>query len=353
MLKSSEGARLELLRNALRDVAAPSAEVHRFIGTLEGDDAAIVPLDVSHALVIASDFIRGSGFTLFKLGRLRYFDLGFYLVAANLSDIAAMGVRPYGLTTVVRYNPSLTDEQFVEVFEGIRSAAIEHEVLVVGGDIGGYDCDVFAATAFGFADPGRVLTREGTQHGDLLCVTGRVGRAIAALVYFSKLLPAGLTLSELKENHLLHAWKRPQARIQEGQLLAASSATACQDVSDGLKATIDQLARSGGISFSVDYADVPVDAVAREVAMLGGIDPVALAMSASVDFELLFTLPAGQVEDCRARFESIGQSFATIGRTNRNGRNVLVQDGVEDDLPGIPWDQQEGDFVQAVLDGRP
>lgn len=56
--------------------------------------------------------MRGPKFRLFEAGYLDEYDLGYYLAAANFSDIAAMGATPIGLLTVVRYPPDMSDDVF-------------------------------------------------------------------------------------------------------------------------------------------------------------------------------------------------------------------------------------------------
>src|SRR4029077_1694630 len=239
---TGERGRLAIIKDIFGKPERDGASTGVFLGVEAQDDAAVIRLTEDRYLVIASDFIRGTGFYLFELGYLNHYDLGYYLVVANLSDIAAMGARPMGLTTVIRYNPLMTDEQFTQVCCGIRDASRAYDVAVVGGDTGGYVSDVFAATAFGISNSGRVLLRSGAEIGDLVCISGTIGLPIAAIAYFKSAKLQGCSLSHELEHQLLQSWKKPSARVKEGILLAERRiAHACQDVSDGLKATVEQM----------------------------------------------------------------------------------------------------------------
>jgi thiamine-monophosphate kinase len=255
---SDERARLRMLRNVL---GQSSARVSR-IGVKEMDDAALVPLSDSESLVIASDFVRGSEFYLFQLGHMNYFDVGYYLVVANISDIAAMGAQPTGLTTIVRYSKDMTDDDFCLVFSGIAAAADQLGVEIVGGDIGGYRSDVFAATAFGFVETSKALLRSSARAGDLLCVTGSIGLPITALIYFKEMKPRGFRVAPSDEERLLASWRRPAARVKHGLILGREElAHACQDVSDGLKATIEQVGVASGVTFNRSTPESVADPV--------------------------------------------------------------------------------------------
>jgi thiamine-monophosphate kinase len=350
---SDERSRLAILSSVLR-ASVPTGEPGSvLLGVQSQDDAAVIQVNDDTCLVISSDFIRGTGFYLFELGHMDYFDLGYYLVSANLSDIAAMGVRPTGMTTVVRYGPGMSDEQFKQIFEGINSAASKYGVEIVGGDTGSYSADVFSATAFGFASRERILQRSGAKLGDLLCVTGTVGLPITAIIYFKRAKSMGLALPESGEEQLLTSWRRPAPRILEGSILSEHAlAHSCQDVSDGLKATIEQISLRSGVTFTVYAERLPVHEITRIVAQFLGISVPQLAMSASVDFELVFTIPVNAKGTCDRLFEEHGLRYSVIGETNSTGRNEMTLGEVTVPLPGTEWSHQTGDLVQQVL-GQP
>jgi thiamine-monophosphate kinase len=349
---SDERTRLEILRKILGRQPESGGAV--LVGVDAQDDAAVVKLSNDVYLVISSDFIRGTQFYLFELGHLTHFDIGYYLVVANLSDIAAMGANPLGLTTVIRYSSAQTDKEFEQIFLGIRSASESYGVSVVGGDTGSYSADVFAATAFGVAEGGKVLSRSHARNGDLLCLTGLIGLPITAIAYFKKARQMGLTLSEEDESRLLNSWKRPVPRIREGLALCKYGiAHACQDVSDGLRLTIEQIAKLSGVSFSV-YADrLPIHPITRTVATFLGVSVAQLAMSASVDFQLLFTIPPTARNLCESVFEKEGLEYFVIGETNVLGQNTFINaDGSSEPLPGVGWNHQAGDLLEQVLSGK-
>lgn len=337
----------------LRDIVADEHRSNSLvqIGVKQLDDAAVVKIADGTSLVIATDFVRGSGFYLFELGYLNYFDVGYYLVVANLSDLAAMGARPTGLTTIIRYSKSMTDEDFKEIFRGMDAAAKTYDTEIVGGDIGGYSEDVFAATAFGLMNTSRVLLRSNVHADDLLCVTGAIGLPITALLYFKEVKEKGFRLSAEQEDLILRSWRRPKARIPEGVILAESGiGHACQDISDGLKPTIEQISALSGRTFTVQESALPIDPTTRAMANFLQVPVAQIAMSASVDFELVFTISPSEEAVCKKLFSDQGLAFHVIGRTNALGKNLLVSDnGDEHILPGIAWEQQTGDYLGEII----
>src|ERR1700722_5576220 len=138
----------QLLLSVIRNILQYEGRSDLPLGVESMDDCALIKISDEDSIAISSDFIRGSAFTLFQLGLLSYFDVGFYLVSANLSDLASMGATPIGLSTIVRY-ADMDDNDFADVFKGMKAAADIHNAQIIGGDIGSYKADVLAATAFG------------------------------------------------------------------------------------------------------------------------------------------------------------------------------------------------------------
>jgi len=329
------------------DVQGASTTV--VLGADGRDDAAIVGMSGQFDLVLASDYVRGTTFTLFELGLLSLYDVGYYLVAANLSDIAAMGAAPIGVLTVVRYPKDLADDQFTELMTGIKDACHNAKTQNLGGDIGGAERVIVSASALGMVEHDRALRRSGAKPGDLLYVTGPVGAAGAAVIYFSSKDQKDWTIAADLEEEMLRYWRRPQALITEGRLLTKYAlATSCQDTSDGLRATIEQLAGASGVGFQVYGDQVPVPASVQAVAELAGVDRLALALSASVDFQLAFTIPAEKRETLLSVFAANNLNQPTLIGEAVAEPCVRLAGADADGLPGVAWRHQSGSVGDAI-----
>jgi thiamine-monophosphate kinase len=340
-----------ILFGYIKDILHDSTDPRVPVTAVDMDDCALIRINDTQSMAVTSDFVRGSGFTLFKLGQMNYFDVGYYLISANLSDLAAVGALPVGLTTIIRHSDQMNDQDFKDVLYGMKESADVHQARIIGGDTGSYNADVFAATAFGFVDTDKALLRKNVKQGDLLCVTGVVGRPMTTQIYFKEAKPAGFELTTQEENEILSAWKRPQARVNEGLLLSGKSlANSCMDVSDGLKASIDQLSNVSGKYFTLYEDKVPLHPATIKLAKHFGIHPVQIAVSASVDFELLFTIPPENQKLCEQAFADKGFKMNVIGETNNTGKNLYVDSaGHIGDMIGVSWNQQKGDFYKDIV----
>jgi thiamine-monophosphate kinase len=250
----------------LEELFCPQAAEERAEEVFIGDDAAVlVPPPGRGRLLIAGDLLVDTVHFDLELTSLR--DVGWKAVAVNMSDIAAMGGQPGHLLVSVVAPPSLA---LAELFEGIAEGSEHYRSPVVGGDLSSGDQLVVAVTVTGWAD-GRVVERGGASPGELIFVTGPLGGSAA-----------GLEL--LRRDHgaagpLALAYRRPIARLAEGQLAARLGATAMIDISDGLSGDLAHLcaaSRVGGELTSIPRCKGASDAQAR-----GGGE----------DYELIFTLP--------------------------------------------------------------
>lgn len=314
------------------------AEVSLLAGADAQDDCAVLRLSGNQELVVGSDYVRGARFRLYEYGLLDNYDIGYYLVAANVSDVAAMGARPIGVVTVVRYPPTMTDEDFSTVLRGIQDACARFGTPNIGGDIGGADSLLLSGAALGVCLPGHALMRGGAQPGDLLCVTGPTGVAGAAMNYFR----SRRVCARIEQEHrrsLLESWTRPHARVREGEQLGRSGVvTSCQDTSDGLKATVETIAATSGVGAVIDEQLIqPVPEVAAVCEFLK-IDPMSIVFGDSVDFELVFSVPRADLDRLTELFAVHRLSFSAIGQFTA-AKDVLLRrlDGRQVPLPGRAW----------------
>lgn len=313
------------------------------VGLLELDDCAVIPMADDLELVIGSDFVRGEDFYLFRAGLLTYEDIGYYLVGANVSDLAAMGAAPTGIVVVARYSPEMTDDDFLNVMKGVLKACADMSIPLLGGDSGGYPLSVLSAAAIGTCRRGRALLRSGGRAGDIVFASGDFGTAGAALIYFTKLPSEQRMLSPHEEVKLLDSWRRVRPALLQGRLLSEDGLASCgTDTSDGLKISCHQIAEASGLDIIVDALAVPISPLAREVARLAARDPMEVAFGDSVDFRLVFSAKPENVKTIRAKFADNSLPLYEIGHlqpTNGQPSAFVAMNGKLCEIPGVGWIQ--------------
>jgi thiamine-monophosphate kinase len=140
-----------------------------------GDDAAVLDVPAGRQLVAALDaLVEGRHFPRGAPAR----SIGHRALAANLSDLAAMGATPAWF--LLSLTMPAVDEQFLAEFAaGMLALAGRHGVALVGGDTTGGPL-VVSVQALGTIAPGAALTRAGARAGDLVFVSGTPGEEAAA-----------------------------------------------------------------------------------------------------------------------------------------------------------------------------
>jgi thiamine-monophosphate kinase len=267
-MKVSDAGELALLREL---------EERRLIVGTEHDAA-----ELADGLVVTQDaLVEG---VHFRLDRISWHELGFRAAAVNISDLSASAARPEALFVSLALPARTELEHIVGFYEGIAETGIP----VRGGDMTRADGVVVAVAATGRSE--RVPGRCGARPGDVLLVTGPLGRAGAA---FRK-----------------QRFPRPPIRTDEGVRLGAV-ATAMLDVSDGIAVDAGHLARRSGCRVVIDLDTVP-----RE----GELEDLGFGE----DFELLAAVPS----------DTVSLGFPVIGRCEEGEGVVLLHEGAPYGLPG-------------------
>jgi thiamine-monophosphate kinase len=105
--------------------------------------------------------------------------LGYKAVVVNLSDIYAMNARPKHITVSLAISSRFTVEALEEIYEGILHACKVYNVDLVGGDTtSSLKGLIISVTAVGYANEEKIVYRNGAKVGDLIAVSGRLGRCL-------------------------------------------------------------------------------------------------------------------------------------------------------------------------------
>jgi thiamine-monophosphate kinase len=292
-----------------------------------GDDGAVIRPERNALEVITTDAcVEGVHFDR----RFVPADaIGHRALAANLSDLAAMGAAPRLATLSMAMPESLPLADFEAVIQGFLVLARAHRVAVIGGNLarspGPFVIDVMA---LGTARPRRVLTRAGARPGDLVFVSGSLGGARAGLeMCADPSAPEGTGVAPM----LAERYRRPPPRVRLGVLLGRNrAATACMDLSDGLADGLRQLARAGGTGIEIDAEALPIDPETRRWFEANGRDPVAEAIAGGDDYELLFTVSPRRQPALRSVARLVGGlSITRIGVVTREPGVRLRRNGCE------------------------
>ncbi len=257
--------------------------------------------------------------------------VGWYLVAINLSDIAAAGARALGFVAALSLPPSTETEFLKGLAQGMEACAREFGIAILGGDTKESDMMSLAGTAIGRVRKDRILLRKGARPGDAIVVTGDLGRA--GLAYAQLPDPAS---REDGIEELLH----PYPRLREAAIYSESGAvTSCMDISDGLGLSLAQMSAMSGLSYAVEWEKVPLHKPLEAL-------PVArqreYALYSGGDYELVATVKPeavdGLVERMNEPHRGAHHELTVIGTVGKAGPNALMVGGKAETLQGRGWE---------------
>ncbi|MFK8049196.1 MAG: thiamine-phosphate kinase [Halioglobus sp.] len=247
-----------------------------------GDDCAILRLQGSERLATSVDtLVSGVHFPEDAFPE----DIGFRAVAVAVSDLAAMGARPIGMTLALTV-PEADDFWLNAFSNGLASAAKTFNIPLVGGDTTRGPLTI-TVQVMGALPLNQSLLRGGAKVGDQLCVSGVLGDAAGGLAFIQGAWKPDARHAE----YLWERFYRPIARTELGcSLLGVASAAI--DISDGLLADAAHIADASGVGITIDPQLVPLSEALRSHA--SSEQSLLWALTGGDDYELCFTLPADQ-----------------------------------------------------------
>ncbi len=297
------------------------------------NDAAIFPGGRDKSVVVTTDtLVQGVHFLPEDPPDL----VGRKLLRVSLSDIAAMGGKPFGYLLSVALPPEQGETWFAGLARGLAEDQSTFHVGLLGGDtVSTSGPPVLSVTAFGRVPEDRVLRRNGARAGDDLYVSGSIGDGALGLLVLQDRLAE---VPEAAGRDLAERYRLPQPRLELGQALAEGGfARTAIDVSDGLVADLGHLARGAGLAAELWAAEVPVSPAALEV-LAKAPEHLETVLTGGDDYELLFSARESQRESLVELAQQLDMPISRIGRFSKGeGVSVLSHDGAPLQLSRSGW----------------
>lgn len=290
-----------------------------------GDDGAVIAIQPQQSLVVTTDVLVDQ--VHFSDRTTSPEDAGWRAVAANLSDLAAMGALPLGITVGLGLNSDVSVDWIERLYQGMTSCLQQNGTSIVGGDVCRSPVITIAITAFGQVNPNCVIRRSTAHVGDAIVVTGVHGAARAGLELL--LHPElGQNLTDTQRTALILAHQRSQPRLDVLPLLwevlgvkesfshppdplpltpEPYFRVAGMDSSDGLADALIQICQASSVGAKIERSQIPVPA-----ALNNWVSSPALewALYGGEDFELVLCLPP---DLATVLVQKLGNGAAIVG----------------------------------------
>jgi len=211
-----------------------------------GDDAAVIDLPAGNSLVFCSDLLAEN--THFIRDLHPPASIGHKAIAANVSDIAAMGGVPMHFLISLAAPGDLSWLWFEGFFQGVERACEQFDVTLAGGDSASSEHIFVDVSMIGRVPSGQAVRRSGAKKGDGIYVTGMLGASILGL----ERLKAGELNDPAVQRHLF-----PEPRYKVGSAVAGK-AHAMIDVSDGLSTDLSHILQESRLSARIYKDRLPI-----------------------------------------------------------------------------------------------
>ncbi|WP_026698510.1 thiamine-phosphate kinase [Alkalicoccus chagannorensis] len=256
-----------------------------------GDDAAVTagtnPMDTVYAV---DTMVEGVHFTK---ETMPVDAVGWKALAANVSDLAAMGAEPlYYLVSIAVPKEGWTQEETTILYDGMKKLAEQENMDLIGGDtVSTKDKLVLTITVIGRVEQGRALLRSLARTGDVVFLTGAVGFSAKGL---KRLLQEGSRAWGPERDIQSHQYPVPHTAAGR-KLTAAGIRAAVNDVSDGIGREAAEIAEASGCSLHLEWDKLPELSQFNEASeeeqeawlLYGGEDFCLLGTMSREDWELI------------------------------------------------------------------
>lgn len=250
-----------------------------------GDDAAVIKAGKS-SFIITKDLLV-EDFHFVSSFHPPYF-LGRKSLNVNLSDIAAMGGVPRYALLGLGLPIHIELDWLEKFFAGLKSAAKEESVILIGGDISQAKKITISVTAVG--EGKNILKRSGAKPGHLLFVSGTLGDARQGLLLARKGYGIG---DDKKADTLLKAFLDPAPCVSLGcELSRPMLASSMIDISDGLSVDLGHICKESGCGAEIYLEKLPISTELRSMQRRA----FWYALHGGEDYQLLFSIPPQQID---------------------------------------------------------
>jgi thiamine-monophosphate kinase len=332
-----------------------------------GDDCAVLSYPDTQVLITTDLLMEGVHFDL------TYIDLqhlGYKSAMVNISDIFAMNGTPRQMTVSLALSKRFTVEDMEQFYSGLRLACEKWNVDIVGGDTtSSYTGLAISITCIGEARKDDIVYRNGAKNTDLICVSGDLGAAYMGLqllereksVYYTQVNELQKKMAEAKKEgnqeklstlnaqlstiatpdfagkeYLLQRQLQTEARGDIIQRLreAGIRPTAMMDVSDGLSSELHHICRQSHVGCRIYEKELPIDYQTAVMAEELNMNVTTCALNGGEDYELLFTVPIGDLEKVKAI-----EDVHLIGHITEEkfGLQLVTRDNQEFELKAQGW----------------
>ncbi len=276
------------------------------------DDAAVFRPGNRDVVTTVDTLVDG---VHFSKDTMEPYHIGYRALAANLSDLAAMGSVPafYLVSLVVPIGYS--HEELKGIYEGMKELAEAYQVDLIGGDtVSGKELSI-SITVMGYVKIGGARYRSHAQAGDRIFVTGTLGDSRGGL----ELLLNQMDSSSEAAAYLIQRHRQPSPRVRFAASIHDIDRIALNDVSDGIANEANEIAAASQVDLHIENNLLPCSSA---LAALFPNDSQEWMLSGGEDFELLGTVAEENWQEVQAAADQLHLPIHIVGRVEEKAKEA-------------------------------
>ena len=284
-----------------------------------GDDCAVVRRGPLLEVLTTDCLVAG---THYEEGWLSMKDIGWKVVAVNVSDVAAIGGFPRHALVTLFLPEDFDVKQVDDLYEGMEECGEAADVSIVGGDIvrttGPFAVSV---TLSGICERDQLVLRSGARREDIVVVTGSLGEASIGM----RLLQEGWSSRDTSAGACVTRFRRPLPRLNEARTIIQTLLPSSMiDISDGLLSDLWHIMEASGVGAELDSESIPIGGCVLDYFQGDREEALAQAMKGGEDYELLFTINSRQIEQLSEVSRGLGVDLTPIGKITAKTAGVKL-----------------------------
>uniref|UniRef100_UPI00338ACEC4 thiamine-phosphate kinase n=1 Tax=Sutcliffiella sp. FSL R7-0096 TaxID=2921670 RepID=UPI00338ACEC4 len=278
-----------------------------------GDDAAIVSFEDGYEKIVCVDtMVEDVHFTRQTMAP---FDIGFKALAANISDVAAMGGYPMYYLVSITIPKSWKPDELKEIYNGMKQLGDQYEMDLIGGDTTSGKTMVLSVFVIGKVEKGKRLLRSNAKEGDVVFVSGSLGDSAGGLDILLHNRP--VAYQTLVTKH-----QQPKPQVALGRILSRYERVSLNDVSDGLASELLEIAEASQVDILINKETIPISDDLRNY---DADKAFSWAMTGGEDFELVGSLPASDWDSLHEKCMASGIPISKIGSVQGGQGQVFLK----------------------------
>lgn len=213
-----------------------------------GDDAAVFRQSNQDIVTSVDTFVED---VHFARSTMSAFHVGYRALAANISDLAAMGATPAFYLASIVIPKSWPMEEVTQIFTGMQELARYYTMDLIGGDTVSGSELTLSITVIGYTDRNKARYRSFSEAGDVAFVTGTLGDSRAG--YHILTNPDSYT----NEPYFIKRHQMPSPRVEFAKGINPLSRVALNDISDGLANEAAEIAKASNVTITIEDNLIP------------------------------------------------------------------------------------------------